>query len=214
RHPPPRERVPGQGARRRPLSRRAAGRGENRAQRARPEDRAWLLRLIGRSARGVRDRQGARPAPPAAAPAGDDVSYFRATDPFPLESAEHTKLHEFYARLAAGRLATTRCGGCKRLAWPPRAFCGECGSDAFDWVDLSGEGTIHAFTIQEGGVPSGFAGARAFAIVKIDGLRVFSILVDAEPAKVAIGQAVRVLPLRVADDPNGNARWRPPFRPA
>jgi uncharacterized OB-fold protein len=142
------------------------------------------------------------------------VSYFRATDPFPLESAEHTKLHEFYTRLAAGQLTTTRCAGCKRLAWPPRAFCGECGSDAFDWVDLSGEGTIHAFTIQEVGLPSGFAGPRVFAIVKIDGLRVFSILVDAEPAKVAIGQAVRVSPLRVADDPNGNARWLPAFRPA
>jgi hypothetical protein len=31
--------------------------------------------------------------------------------------------------------------------------------------------------------------------VKIDGLRVFSILVDAEPAKVAIGQTVRLSPL-------------------
>jgi len=32
--------------------------------------------------------------------AGDPVTYFRATDPFPLESADFTKLHEFYARLA------------------------------------------------------------------------------------------------------------------
>ena len=44
------------------------------------------------------------------------MSYFRATDPFPLESADYTKLHEFYAQLAAGRLATTRCAGCRRLA--------------------------------------------------------------------------------------------------
>ena len=68
--------------------------------------------------------------------------------------------------------------------------------------------------IQEVGLPAGFVGPRVFAIVKIDGLRVFSILVDAEPAKVAIGQAVRVSPLRVADDPGGNARWLPAFRPA
>jgi len=50
--------------------------------------------------------------------------------------------------------------------------------------------------------------------VKIDGLRVFSILIGAEPSKVAIGQPVRISPLRVADDPNGNARWLPAFRPA
>ncbi|PYN74521.1 MAG: hypothetical protein DMD96_30455 [Candidatus Rokuibacteriota bacterium] len=142
------------------------------------------------------------------------MAYFRATDPFPLESADHTKLHEFYARLAAGRLTTTRCAGCGRLAWPPRAFCGECSSDRFDWVDLSGEGTIHAFTVQDAGLPGGFPGPRVFAIVKVDGLRVFSILVDAEPAKIAIGGAVRFSPLRVADDPNGNARWLPAFRAA
>jgi uncharacterized protein len=142
------------------------------------------------------------------------VLYFRATDPFPLESADHTKLHEFYTRLAAGRLATTRCAACGRLAWPPRGFCGECASDRFDWADLSGRGTIHAFTVQEAGLPAGFDGPRVFAIVKIDGLRIFSILVDAEPSSVAVGQAVRLVPLRVADDPGGGARWLPAFRPA
>ena len=140
--------------------------------------------------------------------------YFRATDPFPLESADHTKLHEFYTRLAGGRLATTRCAACGRLAWPPRGFCGECGSDRFDWTDLSGRGTIHAFTVQEAGLPAGFEGPRVFAIVKIDGLRVFSILVDADVSSVAVGQPVRLVPLRVADDPGGNARWLPAFRPA
>jgi len=75
------------------------------------------------------------------------VSYFRATDPFPLETADHNKLHEFYARLAAGRLSTTRCTACHRSAWPPRGFCPECASDRFEWVDLPGEGSIHAFTV-------------------------------------------------------------------
>jgi len=140
------------------------------------------------------------------------MTYFRATDPFPLESPDHTKLHEFYARLGQGKLATTKCAGCGTAAWPPRGFCGECGSDRYEWVDLPGEGTVHAFTVQEAGLPAGFEGPRIFAIVKVDGLRVFSILVDADPAKVAIGQKVRVVPLRVADDPKGNARWLPAFR--
>jgi len=71
---------------------------------------------------------------------------------------------------------------------------------------------IHAFTVQEAGLPAGFEGPRVFAIVKIDGLRVFSIVVGAEPSRVALGQPVRVWPLRVADDPSGNARWLPAFR--
>ena len=49
------------------------------------------------------------------------------------------------------------------------------------------------------GLPAGFQGPRVFAIVKLDGLRVFSILVDADPDQVAIGRAVRLSPLKIAD---------------
>jgi uncharacterized protein len=139
------------------------------------------------------------------------VTYFRATDPFPLESAEHTKLHEFYTRLAEGRLVTTRCASCGAIAWPPRGFCGECASDGFAWVDLPREGTIHAFTTQDAGLPSGFEGPRVFAIVKVGGLRVFALVTGADPATVAVGQRVRLAPLRVADDPKGNPRYLPAF---
>lgn len=142
------------------------------------------------------------------------TTYFRATDPFPLESAEHTKLHEFYARLAQGKLATTRCSSCGTTAWPPRGFCGECASDAFTWVELPSEGTIHAYTVQDTGLPAGFEGPRVFAIVKVDGLRVFAVVTDADPGTLKIGQRVRLAPLRVSDDPKGQPRWLPAFRPA
>jgi len=139
------------------------------------------------------------------------VSYVRATDPFPLESVDHNKLHEFYARLAAGRLSTTRCQGCGRTAWPPRGFCGECASDAFEWIDLPDEGLVHAFTVQDTGLPAGFEGPRIFAIVKIAGHRIFAVINDADPAALRIGQRVTLTPMRVADDPKGNARYLPAF---
>jgi len=139
------------------------------------------------------------------------TTYVRATDPFPLESADHTKLHEFYARLGEGRLVTTRCTTCGTTAWPPRGFCGECASDTFTWVELPHEGTIHAFTVQDTGLPAGFDGPRVFAIVKLHGLRIFAIVTGADPTAVAIGQRVRLAPLRVGDDPKGNARYLPAF---
>jgi hypothetical protein len=142
------------------------------------------------------------------------VSYFRATDPFPLEAADFTKLHEFYARLGQGRLSTTRCAHCERTAWPPRGFCPECGGDAFDWTDLPAEGTVHAFTVQETGLPAGFAGPRVFVIVKLGGHRIFSILLETDPARVAIGQRVRLTPLAIDPDPKGNPRWLPAFTPS
>jgi uncharacterized OB-fold protein len=140
------------------------------------------------------------------------MTYFRATDPYPLEAADWNKLHEFYDRLAAGRLATTRCDGCGATAWPPRGFCPECTSDRYTWVDLPVEGEVHAFTAQDTGLPAGFSGRQVFAIVKVDGHRIFSVILDADPAAVTIGQPVRLSPLRVADDPKGNARWLPAFR--
>jgi uncharacterized protein len=139
------------------------------------------------------------------------VTYFRATDPFPLESADHTKLHEFYTRLAEGRLLTTRCSGCGTTAWPPRGFCGECASDAFSWIDLPREGIIHAFTVQDTGLPAGFDGPRVFAIVKLGGHRIFALVTGADPTTIAAGQRVRLAPIRVADDPKGHPRYLPAF---
>ena len=135
------------------------------------------------------------------------MTYVRAIDPLPLESPDHTKLHEFYAKLADGRLTTTACAGCRRTAWPPRGFCPDCGSDRFEWVDLPREGTIHAFTIQEAGLPAGFAAPRVFAIVTLGPHRIFSIVSGADAGQVAVGQRVTFQPLRVEDGPKESPRW-------
>jgi hypothetical protein len=134
------------------------------------------------------------------------MSYFRATDPFPLESADQNKLHEFYAHLAAGRLVTSACRSCRRPSWPPRGFCPECASDELEWVDLPHEGTVHAFSVQETGVPPGFVAPLVFAIVKVAGLRIFSPILGAAPAAMVVGAPVRFRPMRVADDATGAAR--------
>jgi uncharacterized OB-fold protein len=140
------------------------------------------------------------------------MTYYRAIDPFPLESPDHTKLHEFYMRLGGGRLSTTRCAACSVVAWPPRGFCSDCGGDRFDWIDLPAEGTVHAFTVQDTGLPAGFEGPRVFAIVKVADHRIFTVVTGADPASVRIGQCVRLAPLRVADDPKGAPRWLPAFQ--
>jgi uncharacterized OB-fold protein len=53
-----------------------------------------------------------------------------------------------------------------------------------------------------------------FAIVKLGDHRVFSVLTDVDPATVRIGQRVRLVPIQVADEPRGGARWLPAFAPA
>lgn len=139
------------------------------------------------------------------------MSYFRAIDPYPLESAEHNKLHEFYEYLSVDRLVTTMCKGCHRIDWPPRGFCPDCTSDQYDWVDLPHEGTIHAFTVQEAGIPAGFSKPLIFAVVKVGGLRIFAPIVESDPAAMAVGKQVRFQSIRVADDPQGAHRYLPAF---
>jgi uncharacterized OB-fold protein len=140
--------------------------------------------------------------------------YLRAVDPFPLESPEFNKLHEFYAFLAVERLTTTRCRGCGRIDWPPRGFCPACTSDAYEWVDLPHEGRLHGFTVQETGVPAGFARPLIFAMVDVAGLRIFAPLIDVgDPGRLAVGAPVRFTRVRVADDPQGHPRYLPAFTP-
>ena len=142
------------------------------------------------------------------------MTYFRALDPLPLQSAEHTKLHEFYAHLAAGRLTTSRCRECGRLDWPPRGFCPDCATDDFEWADLPRDGLVYGFTVQETGIPAGFTAPLVFAMVKVGGLRIFAPVLTREPGALQIGARVRFVPVRVADDPQGAPRHLVAFEPA
>jgi uncharacterized OB-fold protein len=74
------------------------------------------------------------------------------------------------------------------------------------------EGTIHAFTVQETGIPAGYPRPLVFAMVNVGGFRIFTTLVETDPTAVALGARVRMTPLRVADDHQGAPRYLPAFR--
>ena len=139
--------------------------------------------------------------------------YWRVSDPYPLQSAAFNSLSEFFVHLREGRLTTTRCRGCDRVYWPPRKFCPQCLTDRFDWVDLPNEGTVLAFSIQEAGVPQGFASPFVFAVVEVEGLRIFSPISCSDPKKIALGQRVRFKPIEVATEPGGERRFLHAFEP-
>jgi uncharacterized OB-fold protein len=81
-------------------------------------------------------------------------------------------------------------------------------------VDLPREGRIHGFSVQETGVPAGFARSLVFVIVEVAGLRVFATLTGvADPAGLGVGARVRLAPARVADDPQGRPRYLLAFTP-
>ena len=137
--------------------------------------------------------------------------YCRAIDPFPLQSSKNTRLAPFYEALRSQKLLTTFCPPCALRHWPPRVVCPECLSARLDWVELPRRGTIHAYTIQDTGVPPGFPRPLIFAVVLVEGLRIFTRLVETEPTQVERGCTVRLCPSAVGRDPEGDERYVPTF---
>ena len=52
----------------------------------------------------------------------------------------------FNQYLAEQKLMGSRCAACGQLYLPPRAICPHCHSNQMEWTELSGEGTLAAFT--------------------------------------------------------------------
>ena len=156
------------------------------------------------------------PSPPPAEPPPPSKERARDAPPFlldflPLEGEKETRLVRFFARLAEGRLSTTRCPTEGRLLWPPRTVCPHCHADALDWVDLPERGRIYAFSAVLAGAPLGMEADVPFSVglVDLDGvpLRLFGRIDGAPWTELRVGQEVRVEPYAAPD-----GRWFYRFR--
>ncbi len=117
---------------------------------------------------------------------------------------------EYWQAAADGRLLVQECPACGHRQWYPRALCTACGADP-DWLECSGRGTVHTFTVirQFGMKP--FRDALPYVIAMIDleeGPRVFGDVTDCDVDEVTIGMPVEVWFTKAADDV-GVASWRP-----
>ena len=110
----------------------------------------------------------------------------------------HSKVAEFAEHLERGKLMATRCTECGYQSFPPRSDCPECLSGEFEFVELSGAGTVVTFT-QIVAAPAGFGEHAPYTIGVVDleeGGRLlawFNDSIDVED--VAIGMEVQVVPL-------------------
>ena len=48
--------------------------------------------------------------------------------------------------LSQSKIMACRCLGCRRVYLPPRPICPDCQSRDMEWVELSGEGVLVAFS--------------------------------------------------------------------
>ena len=78
-----------------------------------------------------------------------------------------TKVADFAQYLKDGSLMASRCKKCGATSFPPRADCGECMSDDFEFFEISGKATLHTFT-KIVAAPTGFEDVVPYTVGVVD----------------------------------------------
>lgn len=95
---------------------------------------------------------------------------------------------EFRQAVQAGDFLLRHCRACGENHYYPRPHCPFCGSRDTEWLEASGEGTIYSFTIMPGAKR-----ATAPAVIDLkEGVRMNSVILDADVHKLRIGDPVTV----------------------
>ncbi len=108
-----------------------------------------------------------------------------------------THTRPFWEGARQGKLMLPRCVDCNRVHWYPRHICPFCHSLNLEWIEGSGEGTIHTYAVQHlafGPWAEEAPYVTAFIDLK-EGDRMLTVLRGVDPNKpedIPIGAAVQV----------------------
>lgn len=115
------------------------------------------------------------------------------TLPAPIVNADSAP---YWEGARNSKLLLQRCGDCGTLRFFPRYLCTECGSEKTDWAEMSGQGTVHSFTIVHRAAFPEFQAQTPYVVALIDleeGPRMMTNIVGDDARDVRIGDAVTVV---------------------
>ena len=124
----------------------------------------------------------------------------------------------FWDATKDGRYLVQWCSACAHPIFYPREVCPTClSADGLEWRESSGRGTVYAVSVQHRPANPTMAERVPYvvALVEVDAgdgastVRVMSNIVNCDPLKVRIGDAVAV-----AWEPLSDGRQLPVFEPA
>lgn len=101
----------------------------------------------------------------------------------------------YWDGLNEGTLRLQACGACGKVRHYPRPVCDACWSMAVTWVEASGAGTVHSWTVTHHAFHPGFKAELPYALVTVDlaeGVRVNARLRGMEAGELRVGLPVRV----------------------
>ncbi len=114
--------------------------------------------------------------------------------------ASGTVMERFCAGLKEKRIEGLRCRGCGRRYLPPRPVCGNCMLRLDEWVEVSDEGRIEAWTVVHLPILDGRTGEQrpspyGMGLIRLDGAdtTLNHYLAENDPSRLAIGQRVKAV---------------------
>ena len=109
-----------------------------------------------------------------------------------------------------GALLVQRCRSCQTYVFPPQPHCPGCLSADMTWVESSGHGTVHTYSIVWRPQQPAFEVPYIVIVVRLqEGWHMISNMVGCDPAAVRVG-----MPVEVAFQEVGEDFFLPMFRPA
>lgn len=102
----------------------------------------------------------------------------------------------YWDGLKEGRLLLQKCGQCGKIRHYPRPLCDECFSFDVTWIEASGRGTVHSWTITHHAFNPGFKLELPLVLVTVDleeGVRMQVPLRGAQDESIKLGMPVRVI---------------------
>jgi uncharacterized OB-fold protein len=109
----------------------------------------------------------------------------------------------YWDGLNQNRLRLQRCADCKTVRHYPRPVCPSCYSMNAEWIDATGRGTVHSWTITHYAFHPGFKGDLPYTLLTVDleeGVRMQAQARGIDPAALRVGLPVKVAYERVKDD--------------
>lgn len=101
----------------------------------------------------------------------------------------------YWEGLMRGRLLVQQCGKCGKLRHYPRPLCDACHSFEVKWVEASGRGAVHSWTITHHAFNPGFKDDVPYVLVTVDlaeGVRMQAPLRGVGDKHLKVGLPVRI----------------------
>lgn len=126
------------------------------------------------------------------------------SDEKPLPTRESEPDATFWRAAAEERLLVQRCEDCGRPQFFPRAWCHYCGADDVEWIESSGRGHVHTYTVVRRATElPAFADDVPYVVAFVEleeGVRLCTNVVGCDPEAVENDMPVEVTFDHVTED--------------